>query len=111
MQPQYIEDLIKLFEEFILESSLKPIDGLSSLLRTTLEAKKYDLQDVSLIEVIVRDDSKTLKESYLETIENKIQDINGEDVKKEVIDIYITSLEYLVDYYYNNLISKHFSHT
>ncbi|MGB2693159.1 MAG: hypothetical protein WBB48_11960 [Thermodesulfobacteriota bacterium] len=104
----YIDDLIEVFEKVVSESPELKADDVLDLLRIGIEAKKYDLQDQGLIEAILREDKKDLIDPLQEYIENTTLSVN-EDIKKEAIKIFIASLEHLINYYYNNVIGKHFS--
>lgn len=105
----YIEDLIEVFKEVVLEHPEFNNDNVLGLLKTDIEAKKYDLQDQGLIEAILREDKKDLVEPLVEWLKDKSLDLSSEDIKKEAIKIFIASLEHLINYYYNNVIGKHFS--
>lgn len=105
----YIDDLIDVFEKVVSGSPELKTDDVLDLLRKGIEAKKYDLQDQGLIEAILREDEKDLIEPLQEWLKDKSSDLSGEDIKKEAINIFIASLEHLINYYYNNVIGKHFS--
>ena len=71
-----------------------------------------------MIEAILREDKKDLVESLVDTLEERTSKLEGdqldkflnsEEIKKEAINVFITSLEHLINYYYNNVIGKHFS--
>lgn len=105
----YIEDLIEVFKEVVSEHPELNNDDVLGLLRTDINAKKYDLQDEGLIEAILREDKKDLIEPLEEWLKDIGSDFSSEDIKKEAIKIFIASLEHLINYYYNNVIGKHFS--
>ncbi len=107
----YIDELVIVFEKTVSDiPSVNDVETIN-MLRYTLEAKKYDLQDEALIEAILREDKQELIDSLKESIENGNLDIESEYIKKEAINFFIASLEHLIDYYYNNVIGKHFSST
>jgi len=105
----YIDDLIDVFEKVVSESPELKADDVLDFLRKGIEAKKYDLQDQGLIEAILREDEKDLIEPLQEWLKDKSSDLSGDDIKKEATNIFIASLEHLINYYYNNVIGKHFS--
>ena len=107
----YIDDLVEVFQNTAAEVSKLNDSETITMLREAIEAKKYDLQDEGLIEAILREDKKELIDSFKEGLENGSIDLESEDIKKEAINFFIASLEYLIDYYYNNVIGKHFSST
>ena len=105
----YIDDLIEVFKKAVSEHPELSVEDVFDLLRKDIEAKKYDHQDQGLIEAILREDKKDLIEPVEEWLKDKSTDLSGEDIKKEAINIFIASLEHLINYYYNNVIGKHFS--
>jgi hypothetical protein len=114
----YIDDLIAVFEQSVPNYSKLNTSEVLDSLRDSIEAKKYDLQDQGLIEAILREDKKDLVEDLVDTLEERTSKLEGdqldkflnsEDIKKEAIKIFIASLEHLINYYYNNVIGKHFS--
>jgi len=114
----YIDELLVVFEEAGTNyPELNQGDVLDSL-RKGIEAKRYDLQDQGLIEAILREEKKELVDSLQEHLKDITSKLEGDeldefhhsdDIKKEAINIFIASLEHLINYYYNNVIGKHFS--
>ena len=117
----YIDELVQVFE-----SSLEGFLGLgapalSDGLKTALLARKYDLQDEGFIEVILRDDQKDLKESFVGAMNGLLgrlasdterkEFLKSDQVKKEAIRIFIASLEHMINYYHTSMIGRHFSST
>lgn len=117
----YIDELIGLFE-----GAAGAFPGLSSPalldeLRAELAARKYDLQDQALIEVILKDDAEDLTGSFTAAMaktadkfgegSQRQEFLSGEEAKKEAIRIFIASLEHLINFYHSSLIGKHFSST
>ena len=107
----YIDDLVKVFENIVSDIPALNNSETFSLLSSSLEAKKYDLQDQGLIEAILREDKKELVDSLKQALEEGTLNVESQDIKKEAINFFIASLEHLIDYYYNNVIGKHFSST
>jgi hypothetical protein len=117
----YIDELLLAFEKAVSDFPELNNREVTDLLREDLIAKKYDLQDEGLIEAVLREDEKDLIESFVESFEKNLSLLNEDismsellkrdDIKKEAISIYIASLEHLINYYYNNVIGKHFSST
>ena len=104
----YIDDLVETFQKAVVDFPELNSEELLRSLRLGIEAKKYDLQDEGLIEAILREDKHELIDSLKQGL-NDLQDTD--DIKKEAINIFIASLEHLINYYYNNVIGKHFSST
>ncbi len=103
----YIDDLVEVFESSVSGVSELNNSETITMLRQSIEAKKYDLQDQGLIEAILREDKKELVDSLMQGLDS----IEADDKKKEAINLFIASLEHLINYYYNNVIGKHFSST
>jgi len=108
----------------ILENILVIYENLYNLeikdhLSNAIKNKKYDMQDQALIEAIINDEEKqlvkSLEGSYLEMV-NKFNEKYGsvsntdpQIICDEVISVFITNLEYYIDYFYNSLLNKHFT--
>ncbi len=108
----------------IYSSSLSEISDLNSIvtesyLTQTIVSKKYDIQDQALIEAIINDKEKQLEQSLREDYEKFLKDLTKKNgsatstdpliLKEKLLSIFITNLEYYIDYFYNSLINKHFS--
>ena len=88
-------------------------------LTQTIESKKYDIQDQALIEAIINDKEKQLEQSLIEDYEKFLKDLTKKNesatstdplvLKEKLISIFITNLEYYIDFFYNSLINKQFS--
>lgn len=107
----YIEELIIVFKQAVADlPELNNIEVIE-FLKVSIEEKKYDLQDEGLIEAILREDKHELVDSLKQGLSDLNNSGHNQDIKKEAINIYIASLEHLINYYYNNVIGKHFSST
>ncbi|HSC34878.1 MAG TPA: hypothetical protein VLG45_06350 [Thermodesulfobacteriota bacterium] len=117
----YIDELIDLFGTAATGFPALKSERVTDGLRRAIEGRKYDLQDEALIEVILRQDSRDLVESFTEAYGSALNRFNDEAARtefldgggaeKEAIRIYIASLEHLINYYHTSLIGKHFSST
>ncbi|GEM_PF-803038 len=117
----YVDDLIDLFGTAAAGFPALRTERVTEELRRAIVGRKYDLQDEALIEVIIRQDSRDLIESFTEAygpVLNGIEDESGnteypdgDGPEKEAIRIFIASLEHLINYYHTSLIGKHFSST
>ena len=105
----YIDHLLEVFKSVVSKYSKLNDDNILEILKEEIEAKKYDLQDQGLIEAILREDKKDLVEPLEDFLNDNNSELNNQDIKKEAIKIFIASLEHLINYYYNNVIGKHFS--
>ncbi|MEW6143882.1 MAG: hypothetical protein AB1598_02575 [Thermodesulfobacteriota bacterium] len=108
----YVEELLRVFDTAAADFPALGTERAREELRRAIEGRKYDLQDEALIEVIVRQDSRDLVESFTEAygaLSGGLED--GDEAVKEAIRVYIASLEHLINYYHTSLIGKHFSST
>ena len=116
----YIDELVSTFEAAVSDYTELDNQETFALLRASIAAKKYDLQDEGLIEAVLREDKKELVESLEQglhqmvlnlEVEERATYLKTDEAKKKAINIYIASLEHLINFYYNNVIGKHFSST
>jgi len=113
----YIDDLISVFKDITKDDfpELNSVEFLNKL-KHSLEKKKYDLQDQTIIERILKEDLESFSESFSELLESsipageeRISFFNDESSEQKVIEFYIKSVEHSIDYFYNDIISKQFS--
>ena len=115
----YIEQLAKVFESVLVENypQYSFTEHVSSL-TLEIENKKYDVQDQTLIETFLKEDLDNFRESFIESLNDLINSKEdfadyaiSEEGRSSIIQLYIKSIEHMIDYYYNNIISKQFSST
>ena len=112
-----MEELLCVFEEIVRENFPElDLEKFSQALREEIKKKKYDLQDESLLEIALRDDRNSFKDSFLEMLEERAaREDSGKAFflsdkgRSEAISILIANVEHTIDYYYNTIIGKHFS--
>jgi len=115
----FIDDLIKVFESTVKEDYPEIINSeFTSNLSLAITNKKYDIQDQALIETILTEDRESFTKEFAETLKIRIEQeesssdfIISDEGQNEIINLYIKSIEHMIDYYYNNIISKQFSST
>ncbi|MGI9534780.1 MAG: hypothetical protein ACR2NW_07500 [Thermodesulfobacteriota bacterium] len=113
----YIDELITVFESTLKENYPEPVNSeLTSNLSMAISNKKYDVQDQALIETVLREDRDSFTEEFSDTLKTRLDleknlsaFINSEDGQTEIINLFLKSIEHIIDYYYNNIISKQFS--
>lgn len=115
----YIENLATIFEKTLVKYTDSRVGDLKEHLIRTIERKNYDLQDQGIIEAIIEDQEKTFENSFGENMEiyiNKLDSrhdlgnyLRSDEAKNEVVEIFISDLEQLINYFYNMLINKHFT--
>jgi len=107
-------ELIGIFESALESSGITEKSIFIEKLDRKLEGKKYDIQDCSLIEIIINEDREDFEESFSELIKSRFSGGNNtlsEKSIEETVNLFIQSLEHSIDYYYNNIIARHFSST
>lgn len=117
----YVDDLLRLFDTAVESFPELRTDRVRADLRSAIEDRRYDLQDESMIEVILKQDSRELLDSFASIYESALSGFDddalraefkdGDGAIKEAIRIYIASLEHVINYYHTSLIGKHFSST
>lgn len=115
----YIENLATIFEKTLIKYTDSHVGDLKEHLIHIIERKNYDLQDQGIIEAIIEDREKTFENSFSENLElyiNKLDSRNdlgnylrSDEAKNEVVEIFVSDLEQLINYFYNMLINKHFT--
>ncbi|MGH7884262.1 MAG: hypothetical protein ACRENO_01055 [Thermodesulfobacteriota bacterium] len=115
----YLEDLINTYKE-IAEKKILLINTEAFIQTLTNEIvnKKYDLQDQTFIETALRDDKESFIETFIKLLERKLNVVenlhdylDSNEFREDVINFYVKSIEYTVDFFYNTIISKQFSDT
>ena len=111
--------LLEAFENSLRPYPDLPIGTMKHTLRQSLERKKYDSQDEALIEAILNDREKQLEESYKEVLSSYLSKerpethpadfLKGEEGQNKAVELFISTLDRLIDYFYNVLIAKHFA--
>lgn len=115
----YKENLAIIFENTLVKYADLQVGDLKEHLIQTIERKKYDLQDQGIIEAIIEDREKIFENSFSENLELYINNLDSKDdlgnylrsdeAKNEVVEMFISDLEQLINYFYNMLINKHFT--
>jgi hypothetical protein len=112
----YKEDLAIIFENTLVKYADIKMEALKDHLIHSVERKKYDLQDQGIIEAILEDREKTFENSFNENLELYLDSkhdvgdyLRSDKAKNEIVEMFISDLEQLINYYYNALINKHFT--
>jgi hypothetical protein len=115
----YKETLAIIFENTLVKYADIKVEDLKEHLIQTVERKKYDLQDQGIIEAILEDREKTFENSFNENLELYINNLDSkhdlgdhlrsDEAKNEIVEMFISDLEQLINYFYNMLINKHFT--
>lgn len=115
----YKKDLALVFENTLTKYADITVDDLKDHLIHSIDRKKYDLQDQGIIEAILDDDEKMLEDSFSENLELYMNDLDSkhelenylrsEEAKDEIVEMFMSDLDQMINYYYNMLINKHFT--
>lgn len=114
----YLQELVNIFTSVIEKTVIKDSTPYADKLRSELKKKKYDTQDISLMEILINEDREEFENNYLENLESSVisrNDLNdyldSDECIEETVNLYLQSLEHSIDYYYNTIIAKHFTST
>ena len=109
--------LLDAFENALRAYPDLPVGNMRHLLKQSLERKKYDAQDEAIIEAILSDREKHLEGSYKEVLDNYLSKeepethpvnfLKSEEGQNKAVELFVSTLEHLIDYFYNVLIAKH----
>lgn len=83
-----------------------------TVFENAVRAKKYDVQDTAIIEAVLKEESDTLKESFTVAFGDHLNRNGGEwngEKSEKAAELFLASLESLVNYYYSNTIAGQFS--
>ncbi len=112
----YQEELVNLFEIALKDTIINNYEPYTSRLRSELKKKKYDTQDISLMEILLNDDRDEFVDNYNQLLSRSVLDrndlesyIDTDECIEETVNLYLQSLDHSIDYYYNSIIAKHFS--
>ncbi len=113
----YIELIINTFQNITLEKYPEiNSDEFINDLKSRIEKSKFDLQDQTIIERILKEDLESFSESFIKQLDALMPDeserdkfLYENDGNKKVLALYIKSVEHSIDYFYNDVISKQFS--
>jgi hypothetical protein len=112
-----IDELLNAFEKMLNKYPDLPKGEIKELLRQSLP--RFDIQDEAMVEALLRDNDKTLDKSFVESIENYLENgvlegdrrdfLKSEEGQKKVVEIFISVLQNLIDYFYHIIITRQFS--
>src|SRR5713101_7710417 len=112
-----IDELLNAFEKMLDKYPDRPVREIKELLRQSLP--KFDIQDEAIIEALLRDKDSILDKSFTESIENYLENtvlesdrrdfLKSEEGQKKVVEIFVSVLQNLIDYFYHIILTKQFS--
>jgi hypothetical protein len=90
----------------------------AGLRENLLKRKDFDVQDEAIIEALFNDRDKLLEKSFIKGIEdymrntglenNRSNFLKSKEGQNKAVEIFLSVLEKLVDYYYQVLLNKQF---
>lgn len=114
----YLNQLTEIFNRAIEKTELSQGELYNNRLRQEIEKRNYDTQDISLMEIMIKEEHEEFEKSFAELIENTVLNridrqeyIDSDECIKETVNLFIQSLEHSIDYYYNSIIARYFSST
>ncbi len=112
-----IDGLASAFAKMLSNYPELPVEQAKTGLRENLlKRKDFDVQDEAIIEALFNDKDKLLEKSFIESVENYIKNTGLENNRSDflrskegqnmVVEIFLSVLEKLVDYYYQVLLNR-----
>ena len=114
-----IDGLASAFAKMLSNYPELPVEQAKTGLRENLlKRKDFDVQDEAIIEALLRDKDRLLEQSFIEGIDEYLQKqgldkkrvdfLRSKEGQNKVVEIFLSVLEKLVDYYYQVLLNKQF---
>ncbi len=103
------EEIEKVFESALRKASIEPIDIYLHEFRGEFEKRKYDIQDITFIQFILKNDRSELEKIFVENSEKEACYKDETEKIKGTVRLFLQSLEHFINYYYNIVVTKHFS--
>jgi len=111
-----IDELLIAFEKILSNYPELPVIETRELLKQHLSKRKdFDVQDEAIIEALLRDKDRLLEQSFIEGIDEYLQKqgldkkrvdfLRSKEGQNKVVEIFLSVLEKLVDYYYQVLLN------
>lgn len=106
-------NLSEVFKSCVSEFAGDIPDSVFADFETAVRNRKYDIQDKAIIEAVLKREADSLKHSFSESFgvwlkKNEPGNWNAAKSAK-VSGIFLASLETLIDYFYNKIITGQFS--
>lgn len=112
----YLNELIDMFTSVLEKTVINDSTSYTDKLRSELKKKTYDTQDISLMEILIKEDREEFENNFLKSLESSVfgrndldNYLDSDECIEETVNLYLQSLEHSIDYYYNSIIAKHFS--
>ena len=114
-----IDVLFNAYEKMVSNYPELSLDEAKGVLKQyLLKRKDFDVQDEAIIEALLKDKDRLLEQSFIDSVEEYLekQDLDTKRVdflrskegQNKVVEIFLSVLEKLVDYYYQVLLNRQF---
>ena len=114
-----IDGLASAFAKMVSNYPELSLDEAKGVLKQyLLKRRDFDVQDEAIIEALLRDKDRLLEQSFIEGVEEFLQKqgldkkrvdfLRSKEGQNKVVEIFLSVLEKLVDYYYQVLLNKQF---
>ena len=114
-----IDVLFNAYEKMVSNYPELSLDEAKGVLKQyLLKRKDFDVQDEAIIEALLRDKDRLLEQSFIEGVEEYLQKegldkkrvdfLRSKEGQDKVIEIFLSVLKKLVDYYYQVLLNRQF---
>lgn len=103
-------NLLEVFRLSVSEFAGDKPDLLFKTFEDAVRAKKYDIQDITIIEAVLKEESESLKESFAAEFVKQAGDGGwGEQKCEKAAAVFLDCLDGFVNYFYSNTIAGQFS--
>ncbi len=108
-----VSNLSKIFKSCVAGFPGDKPESLFTDFEAAIKNKKYDVQDKTIIEAVLREEGDSLKESFAEGFGNWFEKRENKewdtDACAKSVEFFCVRLETLINYYYSNTIAGQFS--
>ncbi|MGH7909251.1 MAG: hypothetical protein ACRENW_05310 [Thermodesulfobacteriota bacterium] len=111
--------LLDAFEKMVSNYPELSLDEAKGVLKQyLLKRRDFDVQDEAIIEALLRDRDRLLEQSFIEGVDEYLQKqgldkkrvdfLRSKEGQDKIVEIFLSVLERLVDYYYQVLLNRQF---
>ena len=111
--------LLDAFEKMLGNYPELPVEEAKAELKENLSKRRdFDVQDEAIIEALLRDRDRLLEQSFIEGVDEYLQKqdldkkrvdfLRSKEGQDKIVEIFLSVLEKLVDYYYQVLLNRQF---
>ncbi len=107
-----VSNLSEIFKLCLSEFPGEKPESVFADFEAAIAKKKYDVQDTTIIEAVLKEELDALKESFVESFGNREESAESEwgaEKSARAVEIFCLRLDTLINYYYSNTIAGQFS--